>query len=390
MDSKALEIMTVLTITKERAKIHPKGGISMGLFKLNVKMVAKMKVKRDVKGLIKALRNKDGNVRREAAWALGDIGDVRAVEHLIDTLKDERVWFRKLAIDALRKIKDERAVEPLKEAMKDKDNGLRRQAAWALLLLEKISSDEYNEMFEPCQPTEGSVRSILRALKDNNRFIREEAEKGLEKIEKHGGMSRPLIQALKDKDNGLRRRVIKALGNIGDANAVEPLIEALKDKDAGVRKGAAIALEKLGDARAVAPLLECMFANPDSTMEQEVKALSKMASSSNLTEEIIRIAAEAAEFKTSFYEGRGDDPSEYREYSNRAVKKLCSNKSPLVANILILISQRNDISVTMYSGLGDRSEEWVALHEQRQVATNELARRGSPPYDPSAFLKASE
>jgi len=43
-----------------------------------------MKAKRDVKGLIKALNyKKDDSVRRKAAWALGLIGDKRAVKPLI-------------------------------------------------------------------------------------------------------------------------------------------------------------------------------------------------------------------------------------------------------------------------------------------------------------------
>ncbi len=48
----------------------------MGTFKLNVN---KLKVKKDVERLIKALKGKDRNVRRCAAEALGEVGDKRAV-----------------------------------------------------------------------------------------------------------------------------------------------------------------------------------------------------------------------------------------------------------------------------------------------------------------------
>jgi HEAT repeat protein len=41
-----------------------------------------------VPGLISALSDPDGNVRRGAAWALGEIGDPRAVPYLIDLLED--------------------------------------------------------------------------------------------------------------------------------------------------------------------------------------------------------------------------------------------------------------------------------------------------------------
>ena len=76
-------------------------GIFDRLFKPNVKMLQKMKY---VKGLIKALRYKDWSVRREAAEALGRIGDVRAVEPLIQALKDEYWDVRLRAEKALEKI----------------------------------------------------------------------------------------------------------------------------------------------------------------------------------------------------------------------------------------------------------------------------------------------
>ena len=41
----------------------------------------------------------------------------------------------------------------------------------------------------------------------------------------------PLIAALKDENPGVRTEAAKALGEIGDARAVQPLIEALKAED---------------------------------------------------------------------------------------------------------------------------------------------------------------
>lgn len=61
----------------------------MGLFKSKVE---KMKAKRDVEGLIKALKDEDWNVREAAASALGEIGDKRAVKPLKDALEAEYVF----------------------------------------------------------------------------------------------------------------------------------------------------------------------------------------------------------------------------------------------------------------------------------------------------------
>lgn len=71
-----------------------------------------------------------------------------------------------------------------------------------------------------------------------------------------------LIEALTDDtdrspDGGypLRRNAAKALGKLGDLQAVKPLIACLACDDYYVRESAAQALEVLGDERAIAPLV---------------------------------------------------------------------------------------------------------------------------------------
>ena len=51
--------------------------------------IEKLKEKKDVKELIKALKYEDSYIRMFAAIALGKIGDERAVAPLTQSLKDE-------------------------------------------------------------------------------------------------------------------------------------------------------------------------------------------------------------------------------------------------------------------------------------------------------------
>ena len=51
--------------------------------------VIRMKAARDVRGLIRLLHHGDPDIQYEAAGALGDIGDSRAVEPLIAALKND-------------------------------------------------------------------------------------------------------------------------------------------------------------------------------------------------------------------------------------------------------------------------------------------------------------
>lgn len=75
-----------------------------------------------VEPLINALKDEDEDVRSQAAYTLGELGDKRAVEPLIDTLKDEDEFGARMnAIEALGKLGDKRAVEPLVNMLNTED-----------------------------------------------------------------------------------------------------------------------------------------------------------------------------------------------------------------------------------------------------------------------------
>src|ERR1051326_3055102 len=54
------------------------------------------------------------------------------------------------------------------------------------------------------------------------------------------------LQELQDSNRNIRRFAAEALGEIGDATAVEPLRTALRDTDLVVRQRAAWALSRIG------------------------------------------------------------------------------------------------------------------------------------------------
>ena len=69
------------------------------------------------------------------SWALGVIGDARAVLPLTEALSDEDAEVRRKTAWALGEIGDGRAVDPLTAALKDPDEDVRRVA---FLVLEKL------------------------------------------------------------------------------------------------------------------------------------------------------------------------------------------------------------------------------------------------------------
>lgn len=79
----------------------------MGIFDLfkGKPDIEKMKERKDVSGLINVLKDVDSDVRLDAALALGEIWDKRAVEPLTQALKDKDESVQKAAKKALDKIK---------------------------------------------------------------------------------------------------------------------------------------------------------------------------------------------------------------------------------------------------------------------------------------------
>ena len=200
----------------------------------------------DINTLIKELKDKDRSVRENAAKALGEIKDARAVEPLIIALKDNSPGVRHKAAEALGKIGDTRATNALMYASEnDNDTGVRYIAAKALGKIKGLHPDKpLNKEY---------INVLIQQLRDENIIIRYKTESTLEMIGSPAG--EPLIAALEDKDPCVRCRVISLLGKIKDPRAVEPLIAALKDPDLDVRGEAAYALGEINDIRAVEPLI---------------------------------------------------------------------------------------------------------------------------------------
>ena len=92
-------------------------------------LLVKAGYKRPVKSLIEALGDKDSIVRQVAAEALGEIGDPMAIEPLVKALKSEdgNVY----AAVALAEI-GEPALDALIKALEDRDENVRRVAAFGL------------------------------------------------------------------------------------------------------------------------------------------------------------------------------------------------------------------------------------------------------------------
>ena len=154
-----------------------------------------------VEPLVGALSDSNPSVRRNAAWAIGDIrlsaGTNRsaAVEPLLIALHDLDPWVRVAAAFSLGELRPRRATESLIAGLGDAEWIVREMAAWAL----------------------GGMKA-KRAVENLTALL------------------------LHDADERVRRQAAWALGEIGEPLALESLTAALSDQDQRVRATAQRAL----------------------------------------------------------------------------------------------------------------------------------------------------
>ena len=248
--------------------------------------IEKLKAKRDVDGLIKALNHKEWKIRVEAAVAIAKLGDTRGVEFLIAALKDKEADVRQAVARPLGQVGDARAVEPVLAALNDEDWHMREAAARALDALDwkpvndiqralrAIALKQWEEAASLRAAAVGPLVAVLGRSLEQLTTI-EAAVKALVQI--GGEAVGPLIVTLKNEDWRVRQATAKALGKLGDARAVEPLIAALRDNDHNVRAKAAEALGDIGDPRAVKPLIAALNDEHGFVQIMAVRGLGKIA-----------------------------------------------------------------------------------------------------------------
>lgn len=228
---------------------------------------AKIKFEGAFDDVLQALHSHDEEIREEAARALGELGDRRAVNPLIELLNDDNRYVRREAAKSLGKIGDEKAIPALISALKDEDRYGREGAAEGL---GEMGENAYSPLIRAMNDSDWHVRMgaaialriignkdalkvLIPAMNDENRFVRREVIKSLGRIGDHSVVN-TLISALKDPDRSVRLRAVSALSKCNDKRVIEPLIEALNDEDSGVRLRVIRALEEIDDPRAVEAL----------------------------------------------------------------------------------------------------------------------------------------
>lgn len=226
--------------------------------------------KRDTDALIELFnQDQDTNVRAMAAFALGEMEDVKATAALSNAIssllapphkRDEPPLVRARVCEALGKILS------ANRSPGTPDLGIVRDASELAKQLPapqtRLSPDEKalaGSVITALMRLQVSVsvEPLTAQLKSVDADIRAQAGNALSRIRQPIALAVPaLLEALNDSDHNVRANAVRALGVSKDARAVEPLIKLLGDKEEQVQVSAIRALAAIGDKRAAEPLIE--------------------------------------------------------------------------------------------------------------------------------------
>ena len=178
-------------------------------------------------------------VQELASSVLASIADPRVFTQLMAALASPDWIVRMHAAKALGRIHDPEAVGPLLPLLQDKVKAVREEASSALAAI-----------------GEASLPSLLSALTHREWLVRLHAVEALGKTGLPGVVDPLLSVIFNDQDRAVREDAVRALGQIGDARAVEFLVLVMKEQ--GLRPLAIEALGRIGDRRAVPVLIDVL------------------------------------------------------------------------------------------------------------------------------------
>lgn len=206
------------------------------------------------------------DVRCSCAWALGSIGGKSAIEPLAGALDDDSDAVRRVVTEALAEIGTAPVLDSLVRALSDPHHDVRLAAVAGLGRVGR----------GPAAPW------LLEALQDPEWSVASAAAEALAHIDDSTALP-ALFEALRGGHLAACLAAAEALGRVGDPSALDALVAALGDParltgvdgcDLRLRRNVARALGAIGKAEAVAPL--CTLVADRFTAGAAVEALVKV------------------------------------------------------------------------------------------------------------------
>lgn len=198
--------------------------------------LGRLKDKDAVKPLIETLNNPNENyqVRGRAAWALGEIEDTRAVEPLVETLlnKKEEQFVRGWAASSLGKIGDLKAIPALEEVVNDpgEDEDIR---ATALESVEKIIISKAIKIIKQAKKLRINASGAIEALKPTQEAFWNKDSEAIELAQQLKKETEKLIVQLRkltiEKIHSSKLRIQEIEKHGGEVSRANELLKQARD-----------------------------------------------------------------------------------------------------------------------------------------------------------------
>jgi len=331
--------------------------------------------RRAVKSLISVMRNSDQSVRRNAAEALGKIGDPRAVELLIATWREPRPfsfsfrhWTDKYStgvdLDSFGECVafvligiGETAIPSLITALSDLNTNVYLSAEYCLAKIGKAaiprlmmglchqnsnvrarSAEVLGKMSGPnafggplywnievnleiSRNIGHSVGPLIAVLLDEDSKVRSNAAHALTNIVDFRNI-RQVLNLIRDSNSDISENVAKKSEKIGYSYFVESLFAALRDSEPNVRSAASKLLGRIRDTRAVEPLVSVLHDTDAYVRSCAADALGKIGDSRAVEPLVMTL---------------GDSDKNVRSSATSALEKINKPHNPHVVEEIIIL-----------------------------------------------------
>lgn len=222
----------------------------------------------EVKSAIKELRSPLPGQRRDAADALGSMGQkaASAIPFLIELLSDEsfilegdlvKVTPGDAAASALTSI-GEPAIGPVSDALSSPNPTVR----WHVTCILRDLCERYKD--------QRIKDALIIALQDENPKVKRKACYAIEDCPVPGAVEH-FVRLLKDENRAVRIAAADVLEQFRDIRALPALIDSLQDEDAEVRSRVVEALARIKDPRATEAILNTIRTDPHKKVRELAK-----------------------------------------------------------------------------------------------------------------------
>jgi HEAT repeat protein/beta-lactamase regulating signal transducer with metallopeptidase domain len=224
-----------------------------------------------IPGLIRALNDDAEKVRLSAVNALREFDDVRTLAPFTRLLSDPSADVRIAAVRGLGELDDDDVLTPLTTAaQRDSVASVRRAALGGLARFYRpaVIAPMIAALSDPEPAVRVTAARAFRQFGEFHHSSRAQQHDSYSEMEAAFPRAAPaLIATIDHDDSDVREAVVRALGYLRDAVAVDALIVALQDGASDVRKEAVNALGRIHDERAIDPII-ALLQDPDSEVRR--------------------------------------------------------------------------------------------------------------------------